>query len=412
MTGRLTALLAVLFALGAAASDSRVPNQNPPKTPPDLPVIKLIQEPIRAVQVLSLDCESWAEVDERFKSFRQAGVNTVIIRMFQNPGDTFYEFSKPRTSAGVYFRTSRAPLVDDLLGSFCVLAHRNNLRIFAWMTTRYADYGIEDREDLACRAYDLGSRRYLKTRGLCVLLPEVRAHLAGLYRDLSLYPIDGILLQDDLILRHNEDFNPRAVELYNKETGRDALPQRFYRGIYRNRSGRWVVDNYTDEFWLWARWKRDKILDLTDELRKAAATQKPGLQFGINCYYETVTEPEHGLAWFSQELHVAAKRDYDFYAIMLYHRQMQKEMGLSSNRTEAVVAEGVRYACLAAGDPSRVLLKLQTVDWDTGMRIPNTELGRMFSHLKKQPSAGWALIPAGKSLDLNWVSVQYRGENK
>ncbi len=404
------AFFLIILVLSVLAMDSPEPSKPASAPLPDLPLIKLRPQPIRAVQVLSMDCSSWAQVEDRFKRFREAGVNTVIMRVFQNPGDIFYQFARPTKSVGVYFQTDEALVVDDILGPLCTLAHRNDLELFAWMTTRYADYGMEDREGLACRAYDLGRREYVRTRGLSVILPEVRSHLVRLYRDLARYPIDGILIQDDLILHHNEDFNPRVMRIYQLSTGKESLPSRFYQGIYRDHQGRFLVQEYTPDFWEWSRWKRDRLLDLADELRRAAIAervQKPGLKFGINFYYETVTAPEHALAWFSQELEPAVSRRYDFYAIMLYHRQMQKELGLSKARTQSLVKKGTQYACKVVGDPGKVLLKLQTVDFERGTRIPNSEMSELFSIFLQEPRAGWALIPAGPGLDLAWLSRQY-----
>jgi biofilm PGA synthesis lipoprotein PgaB len=407
-----SAFLFAILALGVAvpalvALDSHEPPEPAPAVLPDLPVIKLRPEPVRAVQVLSLDCSSWAQVEDRLKRFHEAGVNTVIVRVFQNPGDILYEFARPRSAVGVYFQTDEAPVVDDILGPLCTLAHRNDLELFAWMTTRYTDYGMEDRTELFCRAYDLGRKEYVRARGLSVILPEVKTRLVRLYRDMARYPIDGILVQDDLILRHNEDFNPRVMRIYQLSTGKESLPSRFYQGIYRDYRGRFLVQEYTPDFWAWARWKRDRLLDVADELRRVALAQRPELKFGINFYYETATDPEHGLAWFSQELEAAALRNYDFYAIMLYHRQMQKELGLSKARCQSLLKEGAQYACKVVGNPGKVLLKMQTVDWDRGVRIPNSEMSEVFSVLKQEPRTGWALIPAGPGLDLTWVSQQY-----
>jgi biofilm PGA synthesis lipoprotein PgaB len=401
----------IILAITAMPLDSTSPQQAVPAPPPGLPVIRLSPEPMRALQILHMDCQNWLEVNERFRIFSQAGVNTVIVRVFQNPGDLFYPFSRPRASTGVYFRTTEAPLVDDLLGPLCTLAHKNGLEILAWMTTRYADYGWEDRKDLACWAYDLEAKRYLRAKGLSIILPEVRSRLERIYADLAEYPVDGILIQDDLMLRHNEDFNPRARMIYKLSSGVELKPASLYKGLHRNPAGRCLVSEYTQEFWQWTRWKRDMLLKTADQLRSAAKQKRPGLKFGINLYYETVTEPEHGLAWLAQDLETALKHNYDFYAIMLYHRQMQREMKLTRPETESLVANGVQYACRMAHDPGRILFKMQTVDWDTGMKIPDSELETMFSYLKRESNSGWALIPAGQSLDMDWVRMQYRRED-
>ena len=75
-------------------------------------------------------------------------MDTLILRVFQNKGDRMYQFVTPRREEGVYFKTEYAPVVDDILGKVTEIAHRNGLEIFAWMTTRYANYGLEAHPEL------------------------------------------------------------------------------------------------------------------------------------------------------------------------------------------------------------------------------------------------------------------------
>ena len=70
------------------------------------------------------------------------GVDAIILRVFSQQ---FRQgiFTKERTSGGsVYFKTSRAPVKADILSLAVEEARRNGIKIFAWMTTWYADYGI------------------------------------------------------------------------------------------------------------------------------------------------------------------------------------------------------------------------------------------------------------------------------
>ena len=93
------------------------------------------------------------------------GVDAIILRVFHNSFDRGF-FTKERTSGGgVYFKTSRAPVKADLLSLAVEEARRNGIKIFAWMTTRYADYGIEERDELACRGYDIEKGRFHEVPG-------------------------------------------------------------------------------------------------------------------------------------------------------------------------------------------------------------------------------------------------------
>lgn len=404
-------LFALIFFPRALDSQSSSPS---PPLPPHLPVVKLhppSAQPLRAVQLLMLGANDYPELDRRFQAFQAAGVNTIILRVFHNPGDRFLEVAQPQSDRGVYFRTSPLPLVDDVLGPIAELAHRRGLKVFAWMTTRYADYGREEQMESRCLAYDFNLGRPVPARGQSVLLPEVQDRLNQVFEDLARYPIDGVLLQDDLMLRHNEDFNPRVQDFYRLTTGREMDPRRFYHGVHQLNNGKYLVRRYSEEFWLWSRWKRDRLLDLADRLRQTMRRVRPGMAMAINLYYETALSPENGLAWFSQDLQATAARDFEFLSLMLYHRQIQKEMSLTPSRVFDVINTGTERLLTAAGAPGRALLKFQTVDWDTGQALPAAEVRIYLEQAARRPAVSLALVPADDRLDLQMVSEVYSGNS-
>ncbi|MEE9614887.1 MAG: tetratricopeptide repeat protein, partial [Thermodesulfobacteriota bacterium] len=168
-----------------ASASPPSPTPSAPSAPPELPVVKLEPRPgMRAVQVMMFEGKSYSELDGELERLRRAGVDTVIVRVFSNPGDRIYRFARPASKVGVYFNTTHAPVVDDILGRVLSIAHKKDLKVFAWMTTRYADYGLESRKDLACKGYDLAERRVVRCKGLDLFNDEAVRHLEGLYRDL------------------------------------------------------------------------------------------------------------------------------------------------------------------------------------------------------------------------------------
>src|SRR3989338_10459408 len=71
--------------------------------------------PINAVQILWMNCRNFDEVEKSIYKLKMAGVNTLIIRVFQNRYDRFYPFANHKKEVGVYFNTFYAPVVDDIL---------------------------------------------------------------------------------------------------------------------------------------------------------------------------------------------------------------------------------------------------------------------------------------------------------
>jgi len=349
---------------------------------------------IVAAQVSLFYCQNLKNVEERIRRLAEAGVNTLIVRVFQNQGDRPYRFANPQYPSGVYFRTRYAPVVDDVLGPVVRIAHRHGLRVFAWMTTRHANYGFEDRKALRAFRYDFERETMTPARGFNLFRPEVTTRLEGLYCDLARYRIDGILFQDDLILRHNEGFSPEARQLFFQDHGYAPDPSLFYGEASGQKDDKILFSCYTDRFWIWTRWKNRKILDLAEKLMDAARKVKPNLRFAINLYYESVLYPEKGMAWYSQSLEVARDLPFDYFSIMAYHRQIKEELGLTTmEETLSQIARLTEKAVEMAGDPARVLIKVQVVDWKNSRLLPQEETEKVLRTVGEKPGIHVAVVP-------------------
>jgi len=365
------------------------------KTTP-LPVERLTRiAPLRAAQVAVFNGQSWSDVEREFDALKTSGVNTVILRVFQNRGDRFYSFVEHSGYEGVYFTTTHAPVVADMLARVIAIAHARGMRLFAWMTTRYAGYGLGDRTDLECKAYDVSSDALVQCRGMDLFNDEVLRHLEGLYADLAEYELDGILFQDDLVLRHTEGFGRYAASYYLEKTGRALVPSAMYR-----MNGDGAVD-YNPEFWRWARWKNRRILEVARRLMGVVKARRPETAFAINLMYETLSNPRYALAWLSQDLSAATREGFDYYAVMAYHRQMGSELGESRAKIKALIEDMTADAVEIVGDPGKVLIKLQSIDWETLHPIGDREIHDIMNGVGKVEGVSLALFPYRTDIMLN-----------
>ena len=288
-------------------------------------VANTVSDTIRAVQVPIFEGDTYQEVEEEIKVLKKEGYNTLILRVFHNVGDRPYPFVSDPKLSGVYFKTAHAPVIEDVLGKITEIAHKHDLKVFAWMTTRYADYGVEGEEDLGCKAYYFKLRSIGSCRGLDLFNEEAVVYLEKIYQDLSSYPIDGILFQDDLVLRHNEGFGEAAQRLYIKEHGKVFTSERLYADAYPLANGK-VRVRYRKDFWEWSSWKNERLLRVAKRLMKVVKKNNPDVKFAINLMYESISNPRGALAWLSQSLDGALRADFDLYALMVYHRQIQDEL--------------------------------------------------------------------------------------
>ncbi len=367
------------------------------------------------VQVSNFEGKSLEELEKRVKELKNAGVNTIIFRVFQNKGDRLYKFVTARHEEGVYFKTEYAPVVDDILGNVAEIVHRNGLDIFAWITTRYANYGFEGSSEYRCRSYNFETKKMEVARGFSLFHPEVLKRLEGLFRDLGRNPIDGILFQDDLILKHNEDFSTEANKAFLKEFGYMPHPDLFYIHPYRSESGKYFVKGYTDRFMSWANWKNRWLMNVAKQLMEAAGESNPNLQFAINLYFEAVINDSKGMVWFSQTLSEALRKDFDYYAVTAYHHQAMKDLKIELREAIDLMGEVTQKAVEAVGDPSRVLMKVWVLDWEKFEVLPKREMEEILTAILNRGEVSLAFVPyvdrsPVHSLKEKWVSSPKRSE--
>ena len=358
-------------------------------------------------QAFYLEGKNLEEVEKRIKGLKEAGVNTLIFRVFQNKGDRIYKFANPQHEEGVYFKTEHAPVVDDLLGKVAAIAHRHGLDLFAWMTTRYAAYGYDGHPELHCKSYNFETKKLEVARGFNLFRPDVLKRLEGLFRDLGRYPIDGILFQDDLILKHNEDFSAEANKAFFREFGYSPHPDLFYIEPYRSDSGKYYVKAYSDKFWVWARWKNRWLMNVAKQLMTAAKESNPKLEFGINLYYETVLNTSNAVAWFSQTLYEAVEKDFDYYAIMAYHRQTMNELGMDEKKAFDLMAEVAQKAIKSLVDPFQVMMKIQVLDWKSYEVIPTREVETLLKKILGQGEVSLVFVPSIEQFPLQHLKGKW-----
>lgn len=367
---------------------------------------------LRAVQVNVLEFKELSQLVQWFQTLKKAGFNTIILRVFHNPGDRFHQLCVPQTKSGVYFRSNSVPVVCDLTEKVAQLAHQEGLNFYAWMNTRSADYGWESRTDLHSWSYNPQTQNYYPGKQLSIFHPEVQARLSNLYGELAQNPVDGVLVQDDLMLRYNEDFHPLAFHLYLKEQGKLPSPALFYL-VGEDRAGKKWVKDYTPQFWEWNEWKIKKLLNFADRLKKVIKDQKPEVQFGLNFYYETALKPEKAKAWFSQDLQKASELNFDFYSLMLYHRQIQEELKLSDAELNSALELARKNFFSLISEPGKAVLKLMTRDFHNGEPIPNEEMKRIIKIISTPPQSGIVFFsPAPEKTEELSRLILESGENK
>jgi hypothetical protein len=251
-----------------------------------------------------------------------------------------------------------------------------------------------------------------ETRGFNLFHPDVLKRLEGLFRDLGRYPIEGILFQDDLTLRHNQDFSNDANKAFLKEFGYAPHPDRFYIDPYKSKSGKYYVKAYTEDFYAWANWKNRWLMNVAQQLMAAARESNPNLQFAINLNYEAVLNQNNAVAWFSQTLSEAIEKDFDYYVVMAYHRQAMREINMEVEKAIALMAEVAQKAIQLVGDPSKVMMKFQIYDWKSYEVVPQKEVEEILAGILNHGEMSLAFYPYLESFPLQLLKGKRTASSK
>jgi len=354
----------------------------------DLPVEKISfkkYEKLRAVQIFVLP-KTLEELEEKMKTWKEIGINTLILRVFHNKGDRYHFYLNSDKEKGVYFTTDKAPIIVDALGYFLPLAKKYGFKVFAWMTTRYADFKNGSLEKVI--AYSLEKKTYYTAKGLNILSSDVQQYIISIFLDLSAHPIDGILLQDDLFLRFNEGFNHNSILRFKEETNLDATPEKLY-----NTNGNSNRIGYTELFWEWRKWKSKEIAKFVGNLSKEVKKINPSINIAVNLTYESITHPKGALAWLAHDIN-ELKNISDYFSLMAYHRQIMDELKISLEDAldylNNMVEKSIEHF---PEEPERVLFKIQIKDWKTNRAIDEKEIKRLIYSTKNLKMMSVAIVP-------------------
>jgi biofilm PGA synthesis lipoprotein PgaB len=199
--------------------------------------------------------------------------------------------------------------------------------------------------------------------------PEAVDVIVSLFKELAQKPVQGILIQDDLVLRRNEGFSNWGKACFTRATGWPA-------------DERLMAESGSASFRAWERLKCERVSGLLERIIAACKSVNPRLKIGMNIHYETPLAPEQSRSWYAHDAEALAASSLDYFYLMAYERQIKSELGLDEADNRAYFARMAAAALRLFG--SRLAVKLQVRDWRTGAPIPLAEL-----------RAYYDLIPAG-----------------
>ncbi|MCD8554808.1 poly-beta-1,6-N-acetyl-D-glucosamine N-deacetylase PgaB [Seleniivibrio sp.] len=351
---------------------------------------------INGVQVFVLDKAYDGNLDVFFSGLKAKGYDTVFLRVFHNGSDR-YHFNDENTDckSGVYFKTYKACVVRDVLGEAVVSARRNGLKIYAWMATRSLTF-LKTPEYIE-KSFAVAG--VVDGYGASIFDSVVRETLKGLFADLAKYDIDGVLFQDDFIMRYSEGASDEAVKMYESETCNKLTYDTLF-GCQNDYKITKVSGACAETFLPWVRWKNGKLMDFFGELRDSAKAVDPDIKFAANVYYETPIDRAKGLSWYSQSIQSMLAAGFDYLAVMGYHDQIAAEMRKDTDEAVDVLYEMAENLVAATDDESRIILKLQITSFDKTRKVDEGQIKMLCRMTSDYPSISRVLVPVNSLEDV------------
>ena len=351
---------------------------------------------INGAQVFVLDEKYKGDIGKFFQEAKEKGINTVFFRVFHNSKDRAHLGLPLQCESGVYYETQHACTVYDLLSDVVKAAHDNNIKLYAWMATRSLSF-LKYKENMSMSLSASGGHE--TGYGANIFKKEVRDILLGLFEDLAKYEIDGILFQDDFIIKYTEGSDRYAAFLFKEETGIEVKSENFFKSV-KTYNGRKVFSEYTENFYTWAEWKSSQLSLLFKELKERAKTHNPKIKFAANIYYETPIDEKAGIAWYSQNLTALKNAGADYFAVMGYYEQISDEKKLDRVSAAEYIGKIAESAVKMAGSEKAVIMKLQSKSFKGAGMLSYNDYNLVCRRTRLAGDISYATVPVFSSSDI------------
>jgi len=102
------------------------------------------------------------------------------------------------------------------------------------------------------------------------------------------------------------------------------------------------------------------------------------------------------------------ERGFDYYAVMAYHRQAMRELRMEETKALDWVGEITEKAVSSIGDPSRVMMKIQVLDWKSHEIVPVKETERILGGILGRGQVSLAFVPYLDPFPLHQLKNKWR----
>ncbi len=303
-------------------------------------------------------------------SLRQAGVTDLVLEIGTPPGEGSASRPDPPAGgegsatdpppAGVYFRTSWAPVVEDLFEKIIPAAKERDIAVYGAVTLRRMGW-LGPQEGWADVRYDPETGQLGPSPSSDLMHPGFQHYLGGLMIDLVDAGVEGIVFRGDAPLGPGDGLSAFAISEFEQAFGVRIEPASWFAGREAG-SPAVTAPRYPPEFWRWAGWKSREHLAIMGKLATAMRQHRVNLRVGVELHAAAIVDPALALVQYGEDVVEAKRAGFDFLVLPMEDPGNRADIPASLPIPIAVGAEDDRpptpmgRAIELMDDPHRVWL--------------------------------------------------------
>ncbi|OGV57413.1 MAG: poly-beta-1,6-N-acetyl-D-glucosamine N-deacetylase PgaB [Lentisphaerae bacterium GWF2_52_8] len=300
----------------------------------------------------------------------------------------------------VYFPNRVLPMKADLFSRVSRCLSIRGIQVYAWLPMLSICLPDEkENERLRVREFRDDEIRQATSwyQRLSPFSPGTAEKLGMLYEDLAIHSIiDGIIFQDDGYLNDYEDYSSDALAAYKKDVRPDLVP---------------FAKLSDEEKKKWTELKTDKLMELTEYLKKKVLAQRPTAVFARTIYAPVLLNPDSE-EWFAQNYKKCLSA-YDHTVVMSYPRM--EKVYFAESWLRSLVRKAREYPL----GLQKTVFKTQAYDWEAKKWIKDDTLVSWLRVLLAEGAEHIAYYPDDYTVDkpgmksiINIISSQDFPEQK
>jgi hypothetical protein len=313
-----------------------------------------------ALWLTSTDWLTISDVGLWIEQLADAGVTALIVEAGSLPRET-----APAGPVGVYFQTSKVPVVEDLFTVIVPAAHAKGMAVLASLNLHEPGWTTVNPEWDTVMA---GSAdQVLQLAGpVDVLHPDYQRLVSEVAQDLLLTDIDGLVVEARRAKGFAEEWSPTSRRMFEAQFGLsfDSHDQ-----------------SISPDAWRWAGWKTRSYLGFVARLTQQLRQAQPGLLVAVVVHERAVFFPVDALMEYGEDVLETKQRGL--------HLVVQPEVGMLERSDDQGAAMDTVRQRLAptAGDERRLWLGMALGAFDQSSLITavraalSTKVGQAGTHL-------------------------------